>query len=610
MNRRDRARQRKRKDRERRLGRQRHESQALPADDVSVDDDDPVAEWESIDPEDKAGSPEPPLFERHAEERLLRRIARALDRHAVSDAAERERLASALARMTLDQLDTEHGDDPIERAQDLAFRAWDNDDPDEQDTLLDEALRLDAGCTDACTLRALQERRDGKRLARLGEVIAAAGQSLGGEESLPRDGSLWLNVRARPYLRARRERLTLLAEIGRTPEAIAEGETLLEFDTHDYLLARDHLAGSLLEAGDLSRTAALLDRFEHRGGLTLSWARVLQRFLAGERREAALIRRVITRILPEVEEMILREGRLPALGARRATPVDQLAAEIYAPIARAWVRQREARRWLAHGAPETTAAERRAALESYGPPVAALLRLGEPLFGGPGEDGSRWPDYSGEHDLHYDDIPELLRMAGDPALHEQDPGTAAVWAPIHAWRALALFAAAGVDSANDVKDVLLYRLECAPHDDWTTDDAEHVLALVGEPAVDDLAEFLTDRNNRAEVRSSVAGALAAIGLRHPHLRETIIGTLAKALDDMVVEAEAAVADGYEVSDALEEDEILAAGLLVCGLMDLHAGTHEGGEDRVALVERAIAVGIATEQVCGSREEVLDELREC
>ena len=52
-------------------------------------------------------------------------------------------------------------------------------------------------------------------------------------------------------------------------------------------------------------------------------------------------------------------------------------------------------------------------------------------------DPTEWPDYVREFGLRREHIPELIRLACDVALNWGDPDSSQVWAPQHAWRALA-----------------------------------------------------------------------------------------------------------------------------------------------------------------------------
>src|SRR5260221_13933415 len=66
---------------------------------------------------------------------------------------------------------------------------------------------------------------------------------------------------------------------------------------------------------------------------------------------------------------------------------------------------------------------------TYQPPVDKLLTYGD------ARTFTEWPNYL-VLGLTADHIPELIRMATDPALNSATSDTLEVWAPIHALRAL------------------------------------------------------------------------------------------------------------------------------------------------------------------------------
>jgi len=614
MNRREKARQHKRKARERRLRQQRHAAQARPAGAGEFEPellDDTASPQPDNEPLAEDAAEVADLLACHDEERRQRRVARALDAQSIPDEADRERAAAELADKTPEDLDAAFGPDPVERAHDLALRAWDADEAETAAALARQALALDGSCIDARTILAVQEPRPGRCIELLTEVVDDAARALGGELFLAREkGRLGRQVRARPYLRARHARLQELVADGRTDAAIAEGRALLDLDPDDVVQARTDLCGALLERGDLQAARDVLDA-PHAGlVLSLLWARVLERFLSGEQREAASLHRTVRRVLPQVEDLILGRAVSADPEDLQAWALDEIAADAYVPLARAWRRHKAARRWLADGAPASTAAERRAAPESYRPPVSALLRLGEPVFGAPGRNLSRWPAYLLEYRLGAEHVPELLRMAADPALHEQDGSKAAVWAPVHAWRALGLFAAQGVHSAASVAGLLLRRLPNDPDDDWTHEDTVHVLGLVGAPAFDEATALLADRTLHETVRGTIACALAEIGARHATMREEAIGTLAVTVCESVHDVESArhTEPQAALDELAETSDSYVAGLVVTGLMQLHAGSSVAGTAMITLVERAMALGLVRERDCGTREDVLAEMR--
>src|SRR5262249_34988642 len=147
-----------------------------------------------------------------------------------------------------------------------------------------------------------------------------------------------------------------------------------------------------------------------------------------------------------------------------------------------------------------TGREKEAIMGTYPPPLDALLTLGSPdeLAG-----FQKWEDYLalGFEPEH---VPDLIRMATDPDLLEpKDPNTAAVWAPVHAWRLL------GLSRAEAAVEPLLEVLkkEEEQNADWATADIPEVFARIGPAILPHLAAFLADTSVGRFARGRVGEAL-------------------------------------------------------------------------------------------------------
>lgn len=168
------------------------------------------------------------------------------------------------------------------------------------------------------------------------------------------------------------------------------------------------------------------------------------------------------------------------------------------------------------------------AATAYDPPVDRLLALGE----GPAR-APVWPDYVALG-LTRDHLPALLRMAGDAALdHSADE--AAVWAPVHAWRALGQLGDAAVTAP------LLDRLADAEGDEGDEGDEGEmddefalvelplVLGMLGPEALPALTAFLGRRDVGPFARGGAAEAIAKVGQAHPATRAAAVNAVAGAL---------------------------------------------------------------------------------
>lgn len=210
---------------------------------------------------------------------------------------------------------------------------------------------------------------------------------------------------------------------------------------------------------------------------------------------------------------------------------------------------------------------------SYWPPVDQLVRLGDPRAAGPA-----WADYCALG-LSREHVPELIRLATDEALHTAEAETAAVWAPLHAWRALAQLEAA--EAAAPLLGIANF-LE-RQQDDWFLEDLPKVFARFGPAAVEVLARFLTDADNGLYARITAARGLCSIGQRHPDVRARVVECL-----------------GAQLARCGESDPALNA-FLVRDLLRL------GAVEAAEVIERAFAAGRVDEGVVGSWDDVRAEL---
>jgi len=159
-------------------------------------------------------------------------------------------------------------------------------------------------------------------------------------------------------------------------------------------------------------------------------------------------------------------------------------------------------------------------MTTYPDPVARLLTLGDP--GGLGAD---WPDYLG-YGFGAEHIPDLIRMATDPALNLGDPDTPEVWAPLHAWRVL------GELKAVEAIEPLLALFDDAElQDDWAAEELPLVFGKMGAPAIVPLAAHLADPRHRRYLRIAAAQGLSEIAQEYPGARVECVAVLTRMLDD-------------------------------------------------------------------------------
>jgi HEAT repeat protein len=210
--------------------------------------------------------------------------------------------------------------------------------------------------------------------------------------------------------------------------------------------------------------------------------------------------------------------------------------------------------------------------QTYLPPVSELLTLGACEVGG------EWLDYTAlgigpEH------IPELIRMAMDPELHEAYVEETGADAAIHAWRALGQLRA---EAAIEPLVQLLTRIDDEA-DDWVSEEIPPVLERIGPAALATLVPYLADPSHGLWARVSAAEVLGGIGTRFPETRSTCVDALLGQLERLA-----------------ENDPDLNA-FLILPLTQLKA------VEAAPAIERAFAADAVDTTVMGDWEDVQVEL---
>jgi tetratricopeptide (TPR) repeat protein len=227
---------------------------------------------------DDARQPESPFLI----ERLMRHTLR--QEEAVYESEEDFR--DAVAGQADDDLVTrrlaELADDPQERAQDLAYQAYEAEDGDLALELAEKALALDADNCDALTVRAFLTCEDaGDLIAELERAASCGERRLGEEFFAEFMGDFWPMVEARPYMRTIKQLAEVMWEVGRRLDAVELYENLLELDPVDHMGNGMLLVGSYLAMGEIQRAWDLLEDLDD-DGTVASWAWVLLLVLTGD----------------------------------------------------------------------------------------------------------------------------------------------------------------------------------------------------------------------------------------------------------------------------------------------------------------------------------------
>jgi HEAT repeat protein len=214
----------------------------------------------------------------------------------------------------------------------------------------------------------------------------------------------------------------------------------------------------------------------------------------------------------------------------------------------------------------------------YQPPVSELLKLGDV------RGTVKWHDYLALG-LGPEAVPELIRMAGDAALHEADGESTEVWAPVHAWRALGQLRA---EAAVEPLLGLLHRID-DEDDDAVGEEVPKVLGMLGPAALVPAADYLIDPKHGLYARVAASQAVKEIGQRFPEAREAAVANLMRALARFGELGRDETLNGFLVSDLMDLKAVEAAGLMERAFVADAVDTMITGEWKQVAAELGLAL---------------------
>jgi tetratricopeptide (TPR) repeat protein len=240
-------------------------------------------------------------------------------------------------------------DDPKWRAQQLAYDALETDSLEEALRLCNEALQLDPDCIDAQRLMvSVGPLSPENRLHLIRDVVSRAERLLGEPFFEKNAGHFWGIIETRPYMRAMQQLGELLAEAGDLEAAIAVFERMLELNTTDNQGMRYPLLGLCLTVSRLEGARDVMSRYPEETVLgSFAWARVLERWLAGELDEAQAALARARKVNAFVESYASGARAIPRQTPEFYRPGDDSEAQVCArEFASAWRRHSGFRQWL------------------------------------------------------------------------------------------------------------------------------------------------------------------------------------------------------------------------------------------------------------------------
>jgi len=192
------------------------------------------------------------------------------------------------------------------------------------------------------------------------------------------------------------------------------------------------------------------------------------------------------------------------------------------------------------------------------------------------------PDYVSLFSLTHEDVPQLLDLARYWAEREDwpdDKEDMTVYAPVHAWRALAQL------KAVEAVSVLLEMTVALDHadDDWYLQEFPIAFGMIGAEAMPVLTDFLKDNRKSLYARICVAHGLCEIAQRHEHTRSHIVAILSQQLGQY------------------DHNEETFNAFLICYLLDLRA------VESAEVIERAFAADRVDTTIGGNWNDIRLEL---
>ena len=244
--------------------------------------------------------------DRRAHESMFADMNRYFRDHPPADEEEMQRMAESLfSGKKVDELVT-HPETPLDRAQELCFRAFDTHGR-RRVQLAREALEVCPDCADAYVILAEQGGTLEAELDYYTKGIAAGKRALGAEAFEEHVGHFWGVSETRPYMRARFGLAQSLEQTDRIEEAVEHYQELLRLNPGDNQGVRYLLMPRLLELDRDVEAARLLKESEEESANWM-YARALLAFrLSGKSTAARRELRAALRTNPHVPECLLQQ---------------------------------------------------------------------------------------------------------------------------------------------------------------------------------------------------------------------------------------------------------------------------------------------------------------
>lgn len=263
---------------------------------------------------------------------------------------------------------------PLTRAQDLAYEAFEEPDPEKRTALAKQALTISPDCADAYVLLSEQAKHPKEALALYEQAVAAGERAIGPDTFREEVGRFWGLLETRPYMRAREGLAHTLWMLGRREEAAEHLIDMIRLNPDDNQGVRYTLASWLLDLGRDKDLTRLLEQYDEESANWV-YTRVLLAFHQhGDTPEARKRLNEAKKINKHVPAYLLGDERLPSEQPFYYSPGQESEAIVYVRDAlSAWRSTPGALTWLREATREKSKKKRK----DEGPPAAGPSALGK-----------------------------------------------------------------------------------------------------------------------------------------------------------------------------------------------------------------------------------------
>jgi hypothetical protein len=222
-------------------------------------------------------------------------------------------LANNLEEINNDTLKEEYIKDPLSRAQELIYTAWDYKYAKDRVACAVEALEISADCADAyCILAEDKAKKLTDKMAYYQKGIEAGMRALGSSFFRENKNHFWGLVESRPFMRAKLGFALKLWEFGDKKEAISHCWDLLELNENDNQGVRYLLINFLIETKNNKELEKLFDSAPNDGATMWLYPKALGIFQnEGNSKKAVKTLKVAFKRNEYVPEYLLGKKKLP-----------------------------------------------------------------------------------------------------------------------------------------------------------------------------------------------------------------------------------------------------------------------------------------------------------